>query len=190
MSATMVGPRRKISKLHWLNTLKQSPKNWNLDQEINFSKPHIWSLPFHFRFSSRMSSQSQQKLAKNITHFTIPFCSKNLTYFTNLNCFNIVKKIFPQHSKKLAHFTKFPANMFLVVVKKKNLHCTISRSQRTAFSNHWESIPVYVRKKLLSGGWLNNFLKAARCLRLVRFFILIESFANSTVFRAFWCFHQ
>ena len=107
----MVGPRRKISKLHWLNTLKQSPKNWNLDQKINFLKPHIWSLPFHFRFSSRMS-QSQQKLAKNITHPTIPFCSKNLTYFTNLNCFNIVKNIFPQHSKKPAHFTNFPANIF------------------------------------------------------------------------------
>ena len=189
----MVGPRRKISKLHWLNTLKQSPKNWNLDQKINFLKPHIWSLPFHFKFSSRMS-QSQQKLAKNITHPTIPFCSKNLTYFTNLNCFNIVKNIFPQHSKKPAHFTNFPANIFQQHVsgccQKKNLHCTISRSQRTAFSNHWESIPVYVRKKLLSGGGQNNFLKADRCLRLVKFFILIESFGNSTVFRAFWCFHQ
>ena len=164
MSATMVGQRRKISKLHWLNTLKQSPKNWNLDQKINFSKPHIWSLPFHFRFSSRMSSQSQQNLAKNITHFTIPFCSKILTYFTNLNCFNIVKKIFPQHSKKPAHFTKFPANMFLVVVKKKT--CTApfleakdlhSRTTGKAF------LYMSVRSFNLVVGWITSLRRLGVC---------------------------
>ena len=164
MSATMVDQRRKISKLHWLNTLKQSPKNWNLDQKINFSKPHIWSLPYHFRFSSRMSSQSQQNLAKNITHFTIPFCSKNLTYFTNLNCFNIVKKIFPQHSKKPAHFTKFPANMFLVVVKKKT--CTApfleakelhSRTTGKAF------LYMSVRSFNLVVGWITSLRRLGVC---------------------------
>ena len=164
MSATMVGQRRKISKLHWLNTLKQSPKNWNLDQKINFSKPHIWSLPFHFRFSSRMSSQSQQNLAKNITHFTIPFCSKNLTYFTNLNCFNIVKKIFPQHSKKPAHFTKFPANMFLVVVKKKTCTATFleakelhSRTTGKAF------LYMSVRSFNLVVGWITSLRRLGVC---------------------------
>ena len=153
MSATMVGQRRKISKLHWLNTLKQSPKNWNLDQKINFSKPHIWSLPFHFRFSSRMSSQNQQNLAKNITHFTIPFCSKNLTYFTNLNCFNIVKKIFPQHSKKLAHFTKFPANT-APFLEAKELH---SRTTGKAF------LYMSVRSFNLVVGWITSLRRLGVC---------------------------
>ena len=44
----------------------------------------ISSCFFKYRFSSR-KSQSQQKLAKKITRFTIQFRSKNLTRFTNLN---------------------------------------------------------------------------------------------------------
>ena len=43
---------------------------------------------FNFRFSSRRS-QSQQRLAKKITHFTIQFCSKNLTHFMDLNSLDI-----------------------------------------------------------------------------------------------------
>ena len=41
--------------------------------EINDSK-HICFLSFNLKFSSR-KSPSQVKLAKKITHFTIPFCS-------------------------------------------------------------------------------------------------------------------
>ena len=41
MSAVMVGWRRKI----WL---KQSPKKRNLDQNINYSKTHIWNSFFFF----------------------------------------------------------------------------------------------------------------------------------------------
>ena len=54
---------------------------------------------FNFRFSSR-KSQSQQKLAKKITHFTIKFCSKNFTHFANLNSFDIENDMLPQNSEK------------------------------------------------------------------------------------------
>ena len=43
---------------------------------------------FKFRFSSR-KSQSQQNLAIKITHFTIQFQSKNLSFFTNLDSLDI-----------------------------------------------------------------------------------------------------
>ena len=115
-------PTKKNFKITLTKHPKTVTKKLKFGPGNKFFKTSYLEFTFSFRFSSRMSSQSQQNLAKNITHFTIPFCSKNLTYFTNLNCFNIVKKIFPQHSKKPAHFTKFPANMFLVVVKKKT--CT------------------------------------------------------------------
>ena len=107
----------------------QSPKKRNLDQNINDSKSHIWSsfflniisgikhfyicpeVPvdiirvfFNFRFSGR-KFQIQQKQAKKITHFTIHFCSKNLTHFTNT-------------AKDLSDFKNFPANMFLFGVRK------------------------------------------------------------------------
>ena len=62
-------------------------------------------------------------VAKKITHFTIQIRSKNLTHFTKLNSLYIEKNMFPQQSfltlKVLSHFTSFPANMFLVGVRKK-----------------------------------------------------------------------
>ena len=53
----------------------------------------------YFRFSGR-KSQNQQKLAKNILHFTIQFCSKILAHFTNLDSLNLIKNILPQYSQK------------------------------------------------------------------------------------------
>ena len=53
---------------------------------------------FNFGFSSR-KSQSQQKLAKKITHFTIKFCSKNFTHFANLNSFDIENDMLPKNSE-------------------------------------------------------------------------------------------
>ena len=76
----MFGQRRKILKLHWLKHPKTVPKKRNLDQKVNDSKRHIWSLSLNFRFSSR-KSQSQQKLVKKITYFTIQFCSKNSPFY-------------------------------------------------------------------------------------------------------------
>ena len=52
-----------------------------------FVQTSQWTSPevfLNFRFLSR-KSQSQQKLAEKITHFTIRFRSTNLTHFTNLN---------------------------------------------------------------------------------------------------------
>ena len=54
---------------------------------------------FYIRFSSR-KPQSQQKIAKNITHFTIQFCSKDLTRFANLNSLDAENNTIPQHSQK------------------------------------------------------------------------------------------
>lgn len=59
----------KIENFIGENTLKQSQKR-NLDQKLNDSKPHFWSLSMNFRFFGR-KSKSQQKLAKKITHFAI-----------------------------------------------------------------------------------------------------------------------
>ena len=50
---------------------------------------------FDFRFS-----QCQQKLEKMMTRFTIHFCSKNITNFTNLNSLDIEHKMFRQHNQK------------------------------------------------------------------------------------------
>ena len=70
MSPTMVGRRRKTLKLHWLKRSKIVQKKENLDQKTNDSKPHICSLSINFKFFGR-KSQSQLKLAKKITQFTI-----------------------------------------------------------------------------------------------------------------------
>ena len=149
---------------------------------------------FNFRFSSR-KSQSQQKLVKNIANFTIQIHSKNLTYFTNLNSLKIVKSKIPQHSHSLYKFSSTHVSDWY---QKKHLNCTISRCPRIVFSKHWESfIFPYISvnnillqrcRKLLSGGWLNNFLKSASCLRFVKFlkfFILIEIFENLTIYQHF-----
>ena len=72
---------------------------------------------FNAIFSSK-KSQSQKKLAKNITHFTIQSCSKNFTHFTNLNSLDIENDILPQHNQKPFWFYKFSANIFLPGVRK------------------------------------------------------------------------
>ena len=53
----------KKIKFYWLKRPKTVPKKRNLDQKVNDSKLHVWSLSSNFRFSSR-KSQSQEKLAK------------------------------------------------------------------------------------------------------------------------------
>ena len=83
------------------------------------SSGHQQRVFFDFRFSSR-KSQSQQKLAKKSTYFTIQFHSNNLTHFTNLTTQLTLKITCSRNTaKNLSHFTDFPANMFLFGVKKK-----------------------------------------------------------------------
>ena len=106
-----------------------------------FFRPHI---PvdisfFYFKFSSRMS-QRQQKLTKNITHFTIQFHSKNLTHFTHLNSLR-------NTAQKLFWFYKFLIKLVPVLCQKKHFHFP-----RTAFLKNFESkylhISVYLRKNI------------------------------------------
>ena len=110
---------------------------------------------------SGRKSESQQKLPKKITYFTRQFRSKNLTHFTNLNSLNIIKNILPQHSQK--HASGW--------CQKKSFTLHNCRRQRTAFLEHLERKCLYIpvnlcskilfqeRRKLLSGGGLNNFLQ-------------------------------
>ena len=74
---------------------------------------------YNFRLSSR-KSQSQQKLAKKMTHFTIEFCWKNLIHFTLRTPTHLTLKTIcsGDTAKNLCDFTKFPANMFLFCVRK------------------------------------------------------------------------
>ena len=53
----------------------------------------------NFRFPGR-KSQSQQKLVKKLTYFTIQFHSKNLTRFKNLNSLDIEHNIHLKHTQK------------------------------------------------------------------------------------------
>ena len=102
-------------------------------------------------------------------------------------------------AKDVTGFTNFPANKFILGVRKKHLHCIIFRRPRTAFSKHFQSkclyIPVCLRKKIfvqvLTDEWPKDFLTlACCCLNLVGFFILIDTFGNSIVFLVFRYFHQ
>ena len=130
--------------------LRQSPKKRNLDQNINDSKSHICNsffehiisaihrfyicseVPmdiirvfFNFRFSIR-KSQSQQKLAKKITHFTTISLKKN-SLILRTSTHSTLKVICSRNTAKiLPDLTNFLANMFLFGVRKKYLHCTIS----------------------------------------------------------------
>ena len=151
----MIDGRRKMSKLHCLKLPKISPRKRKLEQKINDSRPH--NLTFNFRFSSRIS-QSQQKLSKSITHFTVYFCSKTPTYFMRLNILNIVKNILLQHSQKPTHFTNFSRNLFLVGARKniysapfldaQELHSRRNGKADISISLYI-SIPAYLRKKMI-----------------------------------------
>ena len=126
MSATMVDQLLKIKKKHWLKSPKAVPQKTKFGPKYNDLKCHIWNLFFeniilgiqffifvhtfqwtssefffffNFRFSTK-NSQSQQKLAKKMTHLTTDFRSKNLAHFTNLKSLDIEVNMLPQHSQK------------------------------------------------------------------------------------------
>ena len=160
MSATMVGQRQKIQKkntskfkISYLELFfwKYYYGHATLLYSSTRSSGHHQSFFLIFRFSSR-KSQSQQKLAKKITHFTIQFRSKNLIHFTNLNSLDIENNMLPQHSQKYFWLYKFSSKHVPVWCQKKHLDCTISWRQIIAFLKHFESkclyISVYLRKKI------------------------------------------
>ena len=52
-------PMKKNFKITRDNALKQSPKKRNLDQKINYSKPHVWSLLIlNFQLESLKASKN------------------------------------------------------------------------------------------------------------------------------------
>ena len=115
MSAAMVTRRRKLKK-HWLISYLEFFFWQYYFGHTTFlywstcSSGHYQICSLIFKFCTR-KSQSQQKLAKKITHFTIQFRSKYLTHFTNLSSLHIENDMLLQHSQKA--FCNFPANMLL-----------------------------------------------------------------------------
>ena len=117
----------------------------------------------------------------------------------NLNSLDIENNMLLQHSQKLFWiYEKFSSKHVSVWCQKKTFVLHRFLTHKTAFLKHFERkcpfISVYPRKKrrskiLSDGGWvvgkLNNFIKAARFLSLVKCFILIEIFVNSTIFQHF-----
>ena len=110
ISVTMAGRREKILKLHWLKHLQTVPKNWTRKSVI---QNLIFGLYFLILDFLAESIKANKKLATNVSHFTIPFPSKNL------NSLNVVKKKYSHNkAKNLSHFSNFSANIILVGVKK------------------------------------------------------------------------
>ena len=77
----------------------------------------FWFFWFFFLFSSR-KPQSQQKLAKKDTHFTIQFHSKNLTQFKNLNSLDIENNVLATQSKTFLTLQIFQPTFFCLVLEK------------------------------------------------------------------------
>ena len=138
------------------------PRKQHLDQKINDSKLHIWSLAINFRFPCR-KSQSQQKLAKKITHFSMHFRSKKahlfygpqLTYrkYTSAPKPKICLWLVSEKTFALHHFLK-PKNCFI----------------------WWEGG---------GGGGVNNSLPTEWCLELAKCFKVFHfnwNFGNSAIF--------
>ena len=163
---------------------------------------------YNFRFSSR-KSQSQQNLAKRSVILQYGFTQNTSLIFWTPSHLILIIKCSRNIIKNLSHFTNFPANEFLCVSGKKNLHLTISLHPRAAFFKHFESkclyISVYLLKKMffqrrskilaggMRGGWrLSNLLKAACFLDLVKCFKIFHfnwNFWKFNNFSAFRYFH-
>ena len=121
MSATIVAWQRKIwliydSKSHIWNSLfwKYFFVFRKIYSSTRFSGQYQ-SFFLFFWFTSR-NPQNQQKLVKKITHFTIQFCSKNLTHFKNLNSLDNENNMLSQCSQKPFSLYKFSSHNFSVLV--------------------------------------------------------------------------
>ena len=92
---------------------------------------------FNFRFFS-IKSQSQAKLAKKITHFTIQFRSKNHNHFTNL-----MKIICSRNTAKNIWLYKCSS----MWEKTFALHHFLT-SKNYILEELWKQMSVYLRKKI------------------------------------------
>ena len=75
--------------------------------------------------SSSRISQSQQKLAKKITHCSIKFRSKHLTHSENLNSLDIENNMPPRRSQKPFSFHKCSSKHVSIWCQKNHLHSNI-----------------------------------------------------------------
>ena len=156
------------SKAHILNCFFE---NIILDIQLSYvcSSGHHQSFFLDFRFSSR-KSQSQQKLAKKITDFSIRFNSKHLTYFINLTCFCLMPEKKNCNgpfldTQELQSSSTLKANVciFLYISLKKILFQRLCKILSGGIGGG------------IGGGWrLNNFLKAAHCLDIVKCFTIFH----------------
>ena len=114
--------------------------------KLNSKKSELFKISFPMTFFLKSMLKSA-KNGKNITHFTIQFRSKYLTYFTKFNSLNILKNILLQHSQNHYSLYKFSSKHVSGWCRKKHLHCTISaisRLPRTAFLRHLQSKCLYI----------------------------------------------
>ena len=80
------------------------------------------------------------------------------------------QKYTPTIQPKIHSLYKFSSKHVSGWCQKKILHCTISRHPRNAFSELFvRKFLFHRRRKLVSDGGMNDFLKTARCLGFVRF---------------------
>ena len=115
---------------------------------------------FSFRFSSRKSKN--QELANKVTDFTIRFCSKSLTHFTNFNSLDIENNMLRSTAKNLSEFTNFPVSMFLCGVRKnicttpfldaQELHFWITLKANVCMFLYISLKKFHFRGVVLSGG--------------------------------------
>ena len=96
---------------------------------------------FNFMFSCR-KSQSQQKLAKTIKHFTIQFHSKNITHFPNLNSLNIENNML----QKTFWLYTFSRNMFLLGARKNICIAPFLTPKNCILKAFWKQMSLYFYK--------------------------------------------
>ena len=106
-----------------------------------FVQTFQWTSFFNFRFSSR-KSQSQQKLAKKIRYFTIPFHAKILTYFTNLYSLDIKNNMLPKHSQK-PFWQTFQQSCFCLVSEKIFALHHFSTPWNCILVGLWKQMSIY-----------------------------------------------
>ena len=140
---------------------------------------------------------------KKITHFTIQFRSIKTSLILRISTHLKLKIICSQNrAKKFSQFTNFPAKMFLFGARK-NICTTLLPYAQELLS--WSTLKAIVciflqislRKcllqrlsNILSCGMrgeerLNNLLKVARCLGLVKYFAIFQIIWNFSKFNYF-----
>ena len=112
MLSTMVGRQRKIKKKHWLKRPSAVPKKRNLNQNINYSKSHIWNSFFENSISGIQSSYICPDVSVGIIWVSLKKLYSFLTYLTlKILCSR-------NRAKNLSDFINVPASMFLCSVRK------------------------------------------------------------------------